>query len=65
MSNRQKAIKYLANKAATDPKLQRQLGIKEKTRKHIKGLNDLYLQNKQPAVNLATAQLTAASAPQQ
>jgi hypothetical protein len=43
MANRQKAIKYLANKAATDPKLQKQLGIKEKTGKNIKGLKDLYL----------------------
>lgn len=43
MSNRQKAIKYLANKAATDPKLQRQLGLPKKTRKNIKGLKDLYL----------------------
>lgn len=43
MSNRQKAIKYLANKAATDPKLQRQLGIPKKTGKNIKGLKDLYL----------------------
>lgn len=43
MANRQKAIKYLANKAATNPKLQRQLGIKEKTGKNIKGLSDLRL----------------------
>lgn len=43
MSNRQKAIKYLANKAATEPKLQRQLGIPEKTGRNIKGLTDLRL----------------------
>lgn len=43
MSNRQKAIKYLADKAAANPKLQRQLGISGKTRKNIKGLKDLRL----------------------
>lgn len=43
MANRQKAIKYLANKAATNPKLQRQLGIPKRTGKNIKGLNDLRL----------------------
>lgn len=43
MANRQKAIKYLANKAATDPKLQKQLGISKNTGKNIKGLKDLYL----------------------
>ena len=43
MANRQKAIKYLANKAATNPKLQRQLGIPKRTGKNIKGLSDLRL----------------------
>lgn len=43
MSNRQKAIKYLANKAATDPRLQKQLGISRQTGKNIKGLSDLRL----------------------
>lgn len=43
MSNRQKAIKYLANKAAANPKLQKQLGIPQRTGKNIKGLTDLRL----------------------
>lgn len=43
MSNRQKAIKYLANKAAANPKLQKQLGIPRRTGKNIKGLTDLRL----------------------
>lgn len=43
MANRQKAIKYLANKAATDPKLQKQLGIYRQTGAKIKGLSDLRL----------------------
>lgn len=43
MSNRQKAIKYLANKAAANPKLQKQLGIPKKTGRNIKGLTDLRL----------------------
>lgn len=43
MSNRQKAIKYLADKAATDPKLQKQLGISGKAGDKIKGLKDLRL----------------------
>lgn len=43
MSNRQKAIKYLANKAATNPQLQKQLGISGRTGAKIKGLNDLRL----------------------
>lgn len=43
MSNRQKAIKYLANKAAANPKLQKQLGIPKRTGKNIKGLADLRL----------------------
>lgn len=43
MANRQKAIKYLANKAATNPKLQKQLGLPKKIGKNIKGLTDLRL----------------------
>lgn len=43
MSNRQKVIKYLANKAAANPKLQKQLGIPKRTGKNIKGLTDLRL----------------------
>ena len=43
MSSGQKAIKYLANKAAANPKLQKQLGIPKRTGKNIKGLTDLRL----------------------